>query len=169
MSPKFTAIFDFLLKNFQELIKFITRSYLFINSEFIFILKQIFCLPKKVEVFQGPHFSGSRFSGSRILGSGSGSRVRVQVIEVAVELCFRDKQSYIYLLVSKVSRFSKNILSNKKRIKCFFFIFTASHFQINLIATLRVQESSIKVVQVHRADYNAAFVLTFSSPGAVYY
>ena len=162
MSIKFTAIFDFLLKNFQKLIKFIMQSYLFITSEFIFILQQIFCLPKKVEVevFQGPGFSGSRFLGS-------GSRVRVQVIEVALR--FRDKQSYIYLLVSKVSRFSKNILSNKKRIKCFFFIFTPSHFQINLIATLRVQESSIRVIQVHRADYNATFVLTFSSPSALYY
>ena len=161
MSIKFTAIFDFLLKNFQKLIKFITQSYLFINSEFIFILKQIFCLPKKVEVFQGPGFSGSRFFRVQVF------RVRVQVIEVALR--FRDKQCYIYLLVSKVSRFSKNILSNKKRIKCFFFIFTPSHFQINLIATLRVQESSIRVIQVHRADYNATFVLTFSSPSALYY
>ena len=42
MSIKSTAIFDFLLKKFQKLIKFITQSYLFIISEFIFILK---CLP----------------------------------------------------------------------------------------------------------------------------
>ena len=49
MSIKSIAIFDFLLKQFQKLIKFITQSYLFIASEFIFILKQIFCLPKKLD------------------------------------------------------------------------------------------------------------------------
>ena len=41
MNKKSTAIFDFLLKNFQKLIKFIMQSYLFITSEFIFILRQI--------------------------------------------------------------------------------------------------------------------------------
>ena len=39
MNIKSTAIFDFLLKNFLKLIKFITQSYLFITSEFIFILE----------------------------------------------------------------------------------------------------------------------------------
>ena len=92
MSIKSTAIFNFLLKNFQKLIKFITRSYLFITSEFTFILKQIFCLPKKVEleVFQGPGFSGSRFfrvhvfrvrvqrPRSGVQGPGSGSRLQKQ-------------------------------------------------------------------------------------------
>ena len=47
MNIKSIAIFDFLLKSFQKFIKFIMQSYLFITSEFIFILKQIFCLPKK--------------------------------------------------------------------------------------------------------------------------
>ena len=39
----------------------------------------------KVQVFQGPGFSGSRFlgSGSRVQGSGPGSRVWIQVTEVA--------------------------------------------------------------------------------------
>ena len=41
MNIKSTAILDFLLKNFQKLIKFIMQSYLFITSEFIFILRQI--------------------------------------------------------------------------------------------------------------------------------
>ena len=74
MGIKSTVIFYFLLKNFQKLIEFITRSYLFITSEFTFILKQIFCLPKKVEleVFQGPGFSGSRFFRVHVF------RVRVQ-------------------------------------------------------------------------------------------
>ena len=44
---KSTAIFYFLLKHFEKLIKFIKQSYLFITSEFIFILKSIFCLPEK--------------------------------------------------------------------------------------------------------------------------
>ena len=47
MSVKSTAILDFLLKNLQKLINLIMQSYLFITSELIFILKQIFCLPKK--------------------------------------------------------------------------------------------------------------------------
>ena len=41
----------------------------------------------KVQVFQGPGFSGSRFLGSgsrvRVQGPGSGSRVWIQVTEVA--------------------------------------------------------------------------------------
>ena len=47
MSVKSTAMLDFLLKNLQKLINLVMQSYLFITSELIFILKQIFCLPKK--------------------------------------------------------------------------------------------------------------------------
>ena len=105
MSIKSTAIFDFLLKKFQKLIKFITQSYLFIISEFIFILK---CLPNNYffrwfayksllsrfsvlisyNMWSSNHFSISScfpcFSGSRFFrvhvfqGPGSKSMVRVQ-------------------------------------------------------------------------------------------
>ena len=37
MSIKSTAIFDFLLKNFQKLIKFITQSYLSLLNSFLFL------------------------------------------------------------------------------------------------------------------------------------
>ena len=36
MNIKYTAIFDFLLKNFQKLIKFITQSYLSLLNSFLF-------------------------------------------------------------------------------------------------------------------------------------
>ena len=95
MSIKSTAIFDFLLKKFQKLIKFITQSYLFIISEFIFILK---CLPNNYffrwfayksllsrfsvlisyNMWSSNHFSISscfpRFLGSRVQGPGPGFR-----------------------------------------------------------------------------------------------
>ena len=102
MNIKSTAIFDFLLKNFQKLIKFITQSYLFITSEFIFILKQIFCLDNyffkwldnksrfrrfsvliSYNVWSANHFSisscfpcfsGSRFFRVQVQGPGPGFR-----------------------------------------------------------------------------------------------
>ena len=115
MNIKSTAMFDFLLKNFQKLTKFITQSYLFIISEFIFILK---CLPNNYffrwfayksllsrfsvlisyNMWSSNHFSISSrfpcFSESRFFrvqvlqGPGfsvSGSRVRFQVLEVATK------------------------------------------------------------------------------------
>ena len=42
----------------------------------------------RVQVFQGPGFSGSRFFRVRVQGPESGSRVRVQVLEVAVLFTF---------------------------------------------------------------------------------
>ena len=48
----------------------------------------------RVKIFQGPGFSGSRFSRSRFSGSGSRSRVRVQVIEVAMKTGIAVKEVY---------------------------------------------------------------------------
>ena len=106
MNIKSTAIFYFLLKNFQKLIKFITQSYLFITSEFIFISISLKCLDdyfvrwfaykslfSRFSVLISynmwssshfsisscfPYFSGSRFFRVRVQGPIPGSRVRVQ-------------------------------------------------------------------------------------------
>ena len=118
MNIKSTAIFDFLLKNFQKLIKFITQSYLFIISEFIFILK---CLPNNYffrwfayksllsrfsvlisyNMWPSNHFfisscfpcfSGSRFFRVQVFqgpSPRSGSRVRVRVQVLEVASSFK--------------------------------------------------------------------------------
>ena len=132
MNKRSTAIFYLLLEKFQKLIKFITQSYLFITSEFIFISISLKCLDDyfvrwfaykslfsrfsvlisynmwssnhfsissrfpcfsrssfiRVQVYQGPGFSRSRFFRVQVLrvrvqSLGPGSRVRVQVLEVA--------------------------------------------------------------------------------------
>ena len=58
------------------------KSYIFFNPIFIpgFSRSRFF----RVQVFQVPGFSGSRFFRVRVQGAGPVSRVRVQVLEVAI-------------------------------------------------------------------------------------
>ena len=107
MNIKPTAIFDFFLKNFQKIIKFITQSYLFtLLNSFLFLsrfsvtLKSLdnyffrwftqkslfsrFSVLISYNMWPFNHFSisscfpGFSGSGSRVQGPGSASRTRVQ-------------------------------------------------------------------------------------------
>ena len=107
MNIKPTAIFDFFLKNFQKIIKFITQSYLFtLLNSFLFLsrfsvtLKSLdnyffrwftqkslfsrFSVLISYNMWPFNHFSisscfpGFSGSGSRVQGPGSTSRTRVQ-------------------------------------------------------------------------------------------
>ena len=120
----------------MKLVKFITQSYLFTAFEFIFILRHIFCLPKKasttifsdgwltslfsanklyyvvflsffcIQLFATSFivqvFSGSGFFRVQVFQcpgfSGSGSRVWVQVLEVA------PSDRYLFEISSKITK-----------------------------------------------------------------
>ena len=55
----------------------------------------------KIQVFQGPGFSGSRFFRVRVQGPGpgSGSRVWVQVLEVAI---FDIEKMFMYYILCRI-------------------------------------------------------------------
>ena len=65
----------------------------------------------RVQVFQGPGFLGS---GPRVQGTGSGSRVRVQVLEVATESPLKMiKNVFFYLKLFFLLRFISEFITSK--------------------------------------------------------
>ena len=87
------------------------KSDIFFNSIFIpgFSGSRFF----RIQIFQGPGFSESRFFRFQVFqgpGPGSGSRVRVQVLEVALDyLTFRKQRTKVCSAYSKWARIKQGI------------------------------------------------------------